>query len=79
MSDEAWLTIEQAAEELQTALGRKNAVVTPNKVRSWHRTGKLIGQQVNGEWRVCRRDIRDYIEDRQWGRRVYRGGTFSGR
>ena len=78
MNDEAWLTVEQAAEELQTALGRKHIVVTASKVRSWLRTGKLIGQQVNGEWRVYRFDINDYVKNRNWGRGVYRGGGFSG-
>jgi hypothetical protein len=79
MNDEAWLTVEQAAEELQAALGRKNVVVTPTKVRSWLRTGKLIGQRVDGEWRVYRRDINAYVKNWKWGSGVYRGGSFSGR
>ena len=79
MSDEPWLTPEQAAEELQAALGRKNVVVTPSKVRAWLRTGKLIGQRVDGEWRVYPQDIRAYVKDQQWRRGIYRGGRFSGR
>jgi hypothetical protein len=83
MSDEPWVTPEQAAEEIMDALGRKQFQVSANRVRLWLRMGRLIGKQVDGRWRIYPRDLQDYIKlarnERSWRRNVYRGGRFSGR
>jgi len=82
MSDEEWLTPEQATDEIQAALGR-HEVVTVNKVREWLRKGRLIGKLDDGRWRVYRLDPQDYLKaargERSWRRKFYRGGRFSGR
>lgn len=79
MNTDGWLTLEQTVEALQATLGRQYIVVTPSKIRSWLQSGKLIGQRVNGEWRVNRHDIEAFARDWKWGRNLYQGGGFSGR
>ena len=82
MSDEEWMTPEQATEKIKAAIGR-HQLITLNKVRFWLRTGKLMGTVVDGQWRVYRRDLQDFFksarEERAWRRKFYRGGRFAGR
>ncbi|MFD5277515.1 helix-turn-helix domain-containing protein [Pseudarthrobacter sp. NPDC058362] len=51
-----FLTIEQAAEELN---------VNPNQIRALLRTGELRGIQVGGRgvWRIGLADVEDYIAE----------------
>lgn len=77
------MTPEEAAEQIMSALGRRQFHVSANKVRFWLRTGRLMGEQVDGRWHIYARDLKEYIKtaqsERLWRRQVYSGGRFSGR
>jgi excisionase family DNA binding protein len=57
MTDGRWLTVEQAAEQIQ---------VHPESIRRWIREGKLAGSLISrrGGYRIRQADLEGFLERR---------------
>lgn len=67
-SDRGEVLADLTVDEVAQALGR-----TPSSVRSWLRSGEVLGYKLRGrEWRIRREDLRAFLDDQATEKRAHR-------